>query len=177
MPHRPFTPWTEIAPTGSSMRRFFSTKKTDSTTRTPAIAPIRHAESELTKAHAAAIATRPARAPLHMIEGSGLLPRTFHIHRVVAIPPAAEASTVLTMLMPLRRSVPARLPPELSPNHPNARMKVPSITIGRLCGGIGLGVPSLLYFPRRGPSSLANQKAMTPPCRCTTEEPEKSQVP
>ena len=41
-----------------------------------------------------------------------------------------------------------------------------------LCGEIGFtSFPSLLYFPRRGPSISDVMKASAPPCRWTTPEP------
>ena len=51
---------------------------------------------------------------------------TMHQHAV------AEASIVLVATTAMRRSVPARLEPGLNPNQPNARMNVPSITMGML---------------------------------------------
>src|SRR5579862_1422452 len=177
MPQRPFVPWIEIAPTGSSILSFCSTKNTDSTTRMPETMPMMQALKDPTNAQGAVIATRPASIPLHIIEVSGLLPRTFQIHRVAARALVAEASIVLTALMALRRSVPARLEPGLKPNQPKARMKVPMTHIAMLWGGMTFGDPSLLYLPTRGPSILANQKAITPPWRWTTEDPAKSTVP
>src|SRR5678809_125632 len=101
MPQRPLDPWTAMAPTGSSILSFRSTKKTTSTTRMPDTRPMMQALTEFTYAQGAVIATRLASMPLHIMEGSGLLPRTFHIQSVVAIAPVAEASIVLTTLMAL----------------------------------------------------------------------------
>src|SRR6185295_15716881 len=115
-----------------------STMNTASTTRMPEIRPMMQALNEPTNAQGAVIATMPASMPLHIIEVSGLLPRTFQIHIVAAIAPVAEASIVLTTLAALRRSVPARLDPGLKPNQPNARMNVPITHIAMLCAGIGL---------------------------------------
>src|SRR5882672_6783416 len=176
-PQRPFAPWTEIAPTGSSILSLRSMKNTDSTTMMPEIRPMTQALNEPTNAHGAVMATKPASMPLHIMDVSGLLPRTFQIHIVAARAPVADASIVLTTLMALRRSVPARLEPGLKPNQPKARMNVPMTHIAMLCAGMTFGLPSLLYLPMRGPSIFANQNAMTPPCRCTTDEPAKSTVP
>src|SRR5438046_4882413 len=72
MPHNPFTPCTEIAPTGSSMRNLPSMKNTATQTNTPAIPPISTADGAVTNAHGAVMATNPASVPLAIIEGSGL---------------------------------------------------------------------------------------------------------
>jgi hypothetical protein len=77
----------------------------------------------------------------------------------------------------MRRSVPARVEPALKPNQPKARMKVPITAIGRLWPGMALLEPSLLYLPMRGPTILAATIEITPPVRCTTEEPAKSTWP
>src|SRR5205823_7248987 len=63
MPHNPLTPWTEIAPTGSSMRSLPSMKNTATQTNTPAIPPISTADGAVTKAHGAVMATNPASVP------------------------------------------------------------------------------------------------------------------
>jgi alanine dehydrogenase len=89
----------------------------------------------------------------------------------------AEASIVFTATIAMQSSVPASVEPGLKPNQPKARMNVPSITIGMLCGAIGLIEPSLLYLPRRGPIIQPPMSAITPPCICTTDEPAKSTVP
>jgi hypothetical protein len=77
------------------------------------------------------IATRPASIPLHIIDGSGL--PNFHIITSVAkSAPEAEASIVLTAMIAMRLSVADSVDPGLKPNHPKARINVPSITIGML---------------------------------------------
>src|SRR5262249_33310306 len=115
--------------------------------------------------------------PLHIMLGSGLPLRIHHIHRVAAKAPVALASIVFTATTAILRSVPASVEPGLNPNQPKARMKVPTIAIGILWAGIGTGVPSFLYFPRRGPINQAPTSARTPPVMCTTEDPAKSTWP
>ncbi len=61
-----------MAPTGSSILNFFSTKKMLSITSTPAMQPITAAAHGDTKAHGAVMATRPASMPLAIMPGSGL---------------------------------------------------------------------------------------------------------
>src|SRR5258708_7527683 len=78
-PHRPLTPWTEMAPTGSSIPSF-SQKKTLRTTRTPATAPMMAAPMLPKKAHGAVIATSPASIPLQSIDVSGLSPLAHMVH-------------------------------------------------------------------------------------------------
>ena len=70
-PHRPLTPWTEIAPTGSSTLRR-SKNATATQTRTPATAPMKLAAMGPTKPEGAVIATRPASMPLTIMPGFGL---------------------------------------------------------------------------------------------------------
>src|ERR1051326_2760465 len=145
-PHAPLTPCTLMAPTGSSTP-ILSKKNTASTTKLPGISPMMAAPPALTNAQGAVIATRPASMPLHIMDGSGFLVRNHHIHSVAANAPVAEASIVLTATTPMRRSVAARLEPGLNPNQPNARMNVPTMHIGILCGGMKFVLPSLLNLP------------------------------
>ena len=84
---------------------------------------------------------------------------------------------VLTATTAILRSPPASVEPGLNPNQPKARINVPITAIGILCAGIALGDPFLLYFPRRGPSIHAPTNAITPPVKCTTDEPAKSTCP
>src|SRR5438552_2800431 len=104
-----------MAPTTSSIP-LFSQKNTLQTQSTPAIAPIRNAAQGVTNAHGAVMATSPANMPLHIMLGSGfLLLWMTHIYRHAASAPDAEASMVLTAMMPMRPSVPARDDPALNP--------------------------------------------------------------
>src|SRR2546427_13108533 len=101
MPHNPFTPCTEIAPTGSSMRSLPSMKNTATQTNTPAIPPISTADGAVTNAHGAVMATNPASVPLAIMEGSGL-PYLNHIYSIDVIPPAAPSSIVFDAMDALR---------------------------------------------------------------------------
>ena len=65
------TPWTEMAPHGSSTWATWSKNHTPPQTRNPATIPITHAAQGATKAHGAVIATHPASMPLQAIEMSG----------------------------------------------------------------------------------------------------------
>ncbi len=125
-----------------------SKKNTDSTQRIPATRPRIEAPPALTKAQGQVMATRPASMPLHIIAGSGFFVLNHHIQSVAPRAPVAEASIVLTATTAMRRSVAASDEPGLKPNQPNARMNVPSMTIGMLCGTIGFtSLPFASYFP------------------------------
>src|SRR6201993_1080032 len=98
---------------------------------TPATAPMMTAPNELTNAHGAVMATRPASMPLHIMAGSGL-PVLIIMTSAVNRAPEADASMVFTAMMAMRLSVPDSVDPGLNPNQPNARMNVPNMTIGML---------------------------------------------
>ena len=72
MPKAPLTPWTAMAPTGSSILSLVSMKSAATTTSTPAMAPMSRAAQASTKAQGAVMATRPASMPLASQDGSGL---------------------------------------------------------------------------------------------------------
>src|SRR5688572_1952668 len=94
-PNVPQTPWTEMAPTGSSIFALRSQKYTASTTSTPAMQPMTAAAHGSTNAHGAVMATRPASMPLAIIAGSGL-PERIHTQNMQMIEPNAPARAVLT---------------------------------------------------------------------------------
>jgi hypothetical protein len=128
-----------------------------------------------TKPEGAVIATSPASMPLAHMPGSGFLNGVrFQAQNIAATAPAAEASMVFTATTEMRRSVAARVEPGLNPNQPNARMKVPSSAIGRLCGASRFELPSLLNLPSRGPITIAPARPVKPPMAWTTPEPAKS---
>src|SRR5260370_42563058 len=99
-PQIPQTPWTDIAPTGSSIPRF-SQKKTEYTPRTAGIAPIRTADHDGTNAHGAVMATNPASIPLAPMDGS-YLPNFSFINIMAQNAPPADASMVLVAMTPMR---------------------------------------------------------------------------
>ena len=78
---------------------------------------------------------------------------------------------MLAAISPMRGSDAASVEPALKPNHPNARMSVPTIAIGRLWPGSAPIAPSRRNLPMRGPSTIAPASAVTPPVMCTTDEP------
>src|SRR5262249_9710943 len=174
-PQRPFVPCTDIGPTGSSTPRA-SRKKTLSTTRTPATAPIMTAPIGLTNALGAVIATRPASIPLHIIVVSGLRPLA-HSVNMAKTQPVKLDSIVFTTMKLMRRSVPASVDPGLNPNQPNANMNAPSTTAITLWPGIAWGFPCASYLPMRAPMQIAPASAMRPPMPWTTPEPAKSTAP
>ena len=93
-------------------------------------------------------------------------------------PPAMPASIVFTAIDPIRRPPLPEAPsvePGLKPNHPNARMKQPVSTSTMSWPMMALGLPVLVYLPRRGPMMIDIASAVSPPTACTTPEPAKSQ--
>src|SRR5205823_2392042 len=150
-PQAPLAPWMLIAPTGSSTP-ILSKKKQLRTTSTPATRPMMNAPIGLTNAHGAVIATSPASRALHIMPGSGFLvgPNN-HMNIVPDSVALMPASMVLVAMMPMRPSIADNELPGLNPNHPNARMNDPSMTIGMSCAAIGLTTLPFLYLPRRGP--------------------------
>src|ERR1041384_6536779 len=173
-PHRPFAPWTATAPTQSSTP-LFSMKRAAITTSTPEMAPMITAPNGLTNAHGAVIATRPASMPLTSMPGSGFSPRAirYSMHEKAA---ATLASMVLTTTNEMRKSVPERVEPGLNPNQPKARMKQPTMAMGKSGAGMGTGLP-LTYLPMRAPTTMPPASSMAPPMARTTPEPAKSTAP
>src|SRR4030095_6938286 len=165
-----------MAPQGSSTLITRSLKRTPKQTTMPARIPMTTAEFELTNAHGAVMATRPASIPLQAIEMSGL-PKTRH-QKIKAVAEAATAARfVLTAITEIRRSDAPSVEPGLKPIQPNSRMKVPITTKAMLCAGKGRGLPSGPYLPTRGPRMTASAIAVKPPTAWTTVEPAKSTYP
>ena len=134
------------------------------------------ADTGLTAAQPAVIATKPASAPLSDIPASGL-PRSIHAVTIAAIAPAAAARFVVTAIPEISAASAPIWLPGLNPNQPSHKIKTPSAARGRLCPAIGLGFPSPSYLPRRGPKTMAPVNASQPPVEWTTVEPAKSDIP
>ncbi len=96
MPH---TPWTEMAPTGSSTFSVLSMKNTDSTTTTPQMMPMTIAAHGSMNAHGAVMPTSPASMPLAIMPGSGL-PVRIQTQHMPTMAPKAPAMAVLAATMP-----------------------------------------------------------------------------
>ena len=98
---------------------------------------------------------------------------------IVEIPPAADAKKVLVITFPIKSQFPTapKVDPGLNPNQPNHKIKHPIAASGILCPGIVFGLPSALYFPNLGPSTIAAARAANPPMACTAAEPAKSLNP
>src|SRR4029077_3725334 len=165
-----------MAPQGSSTLITRSLKSTPKQTRMPARMPMTTAEFELTNAHGAVMATRPASMPLQAIEMSGL--PNLRYQKIIAVAdPATAARLVLIAMTEIRRSVAPSVEPGLKPIHPNRRMNVPVTTNTMLWAGNATGFPSFPYLPRRGPRMTASAIAQKPPTACTTVDPAKSTYP
>ena len=96
---------------------------------------------------------------------------------VAEIAAAAAAMLVVTAMRAMSPAAAAIVLPGLKPNHPNQRTSTPSVADVMLWPGIGFTVPSLAYFPMRGPSIMTPASAAQPPTEWTTVEPAKSHMP
>ncbi len=160
VPQAPQTPWTEIAPTGSSIA-IRSKNRIEKTTRMPAANPVTIAQVGAITSHPAVIATRPARAPLRDMEISGFFTR----HQEVTIAPMAPAAAARLVTTAITASDPPSMAvvlPGLNPNHPSHKIKTPSVAMAILCPRIGCATP-FLYLPIRAPSTMAPARAAQPP--------------
>ena len=138
------------------------------------------APTGVTMSQPAVMPTRPAKAPLSVMETSGFL---YLIQVMVMAPMAATAAErfVLTKILeaetrvssPVMETVDA----PLKPNQANQRMNTPRAAKVMLQPGMALGLPSSLYLPMRGPTMAAPINAATPPAICTAVEPAKSWKP
>src|SRR5690606_7599131 len=111
VPHNPHTPWTLMAPTGSSIESF-SNSSTANTTIPPAIAPIMIALPGLTVAQDAVIPTRPAKTPLSAMLISGL-PTRNQVVNIATDAPAQADRFVLIAMSP--KALPAPAPGSAPP--------------------------------------------------------------
>src|SRR5581483_8566428 len=131
----------------------------------PATSPIRIADAGGTNAQAPLPAASPATQPLAVREASGLPNRRF-VTTAVAKAAAPAPNIVFTAIsgnwrgsMPLNRIAAA----EFNPVHPIHASRQPNRTSTALCPGIAVGIPSLVYLPRRGPTSQTITSAVRPP--------------
>ena len=137
------------------------------------MSPMTAAAHGSTNAHGAVMATRPASRPFMIMPGSGL-PVRFHTQNMPPMHPSAAAMAVLAATRPNWPSAICRVEPALKPNQPNIRISVPAPARAMLWPGRPRDLPSLVYLPMRGPSTMAPVSAATPPTACTTPEPAKS---
>ena len=156
-----------------------SSISTEIGTRIPAIRPIPTATAGTTKAQPALLATSPATQPLAQSEASGFPKRTLVIP-AAATPAAAAQSVVLmaaTAAPPLFTPAKRIAPETFRPSHPTTASRQPNRTRTALWPGIALGVPSLVYLPRRGPRIQARDSAVRPPTTWIVLPPPASRNP
>src|SRR5210317_100421 len=178
-PQIPTTPWTEMAPTGSSIRSL-SRVTIDTTSSRPPTAPISVAVRGSGVSGSAVMATSPASAPLSAMVRSALPNQRRDSNNANTSPPAA-AMFVLTNTSATAFASPTSdtlsSEPPLKPNQPSQRISVPSAASGILQPGMALTCPCGPYLPFRAPSSSTPASAAAAPHMCTTPEPAKSRNP
>src|SRR4051794_10483305 len=113
-PQMPFTPWTDQAPTGSSIFSFRSVTHTDSIVKMAAVEPMTAAAHGCTNAHGAVMATRPASMPLAIMLGSGL-PARFITQNMPTVAPNAAAMAVFVATTANRMSATDNVDAALKP--------------------------------------------------------------
>ena len=123
-------PWTEMAPTGSSIRTR-SKKSTENTTTIPEMRPMAMAPQSPTAAVPAVMPTRPASRPLAVMATSGL-PVLSQITAMATMAPDAAERVVVMAMSPTSGNVAARLEPGLKPYQPISRIRAPSTAKGML---------------------------------------------
>ena len=122
------------------------------------------------------IATSAAIAPLPAMPMSIVFISSLPVTIAVSTP-AQAASWVVTTTSVKRPSSALSVEPGLKPNQPNQRMKIDRPNSGMLWPGIGRGLPSGPYLPRRGPRWSSTASAPVAPIRWTAVEPAKSCMP
>ena len=134
----------------------------------------------VTMSQPAVMATRPARAPLRVMDTSGFLYR-IQVMIMVETVATAAARLVVTKMLPAEVRVASpvidTVEHPLKPNQQNQRINTPRAPRVMLCPRIALGFPSRPYLPIRGPSIFAPISADMPPTMCTAVEPAKSWKP
>ena len=153
-----------MAPTTSSILNL-SSNGTVITTITPPTAPVKSAPNNVGASGSAVIDTRPASAPFRTIVRSAFL-YMICVTASATTAPDAAAMLVFAKMRPMSVMSPtvpaASCDPPLKPNQPSHRMNIPNVASARFDPGIGMVLPSL-YFPIRGPSTIAPAKAAQPP--------------
>ena len=123
------------------------------------------------------MATRPARQPLTVMPRSGLPIAIHEVTVEVSTAAMAEVFVVIRIYMTSDGFSKLTVEPGLKPNQPSHRTNRPMTASDMLWPGIALGLPSLPYFPMRGPRIHAPARAAQPPTECTTVSPAKSMKP
>ncbi len=138
-PQIPHTPWTEIAPTGSSI--LIRSKATiENTTNTPPIAPIKTDKPGAGLKGSAVIDTSPASAPFNAMVRSAFPKDSFATNSAATRPPAAAIFVFTnTRATAFASSIFDNFSsePPLNPNQPNHKMNIPSVASGMFAPGIG----------------------------------------
>ncbi len=169
----PAMPCTEIAPTGSSTPSF-SNMGIESVTIRPATRPTTTDQPVAMRSGAAVMPTKPPRAPLSVMPGSGRPSFLDHAVNMAPMAPAAADSVVVTATEAKSAPTAASVEPALNPYQPNQRMNTPSAPSMSEWPGIAFGLPFSSYLPIRGPMVRTPARAATPPTRWTMPEPAKS---
>ena len=113
--------------------------------------------------------------PLPTIETSGLRIISHEV-AMAAVPPAVAAKAVSTAMTGTAMSA-CSCEPGLKPNQPMNSRSTPAMARGMLWPGRARGLPSSVYLPMRGPSTMAPARAANPPVMWTRPEPAKSMKP
>src|SRR4051794_34601786 len=116
------------------------------------------------------IATSPATAPDAAPSVVALVSFTYSTRSQPSI--AADAARKVFISAAAATPLAASAEPALNPAHPNHRMPVPIIVMGKLCGGIAWS-----GYPLRFPRTSTSASAAAPALMCTTAPPAKSSAP
>mmetsp|Transcript_11968 Transcript_11968/g.33090 ORF Transcript_11968/g.33090 Transcript_11968/m.33090 type:complete len:272 (-) Transcript_11968:602-1417(-) len=177
-PKKPHPMWTALASRGSSIFSFCTPIANQNSTQ-PAKKPMTQQAQGSATATAEQTPTRPPKIPLHRAGRSRYPSLTKHM-QIPASPPPLAARVVPTATFSAARMKPpdsARVDPELNPNQPNHKRRVPRPTKAELWGMMGTTFPVASNRPIRGPRMYAATREIVPPTKCTTPLPAKSTTP